>query len=437
MKKIFALVAMMFICHASFSQIHVKENSFRKIDGYVMLDKQNHTDMNNSPMALIKISTENIKAEERARFEFKGNLATFFDVQLMTGEIYLYISTTATFIEIIHPDYGKTEYWLPETLCDFCGYEMVVVGDFKSDEKEVAKVLSNYLIIKTDQANAMIYIDDEFVDKNNINEPLTIGNTYKWRVECPLYHARSGEVTITEGAPISIEVKMRPAYGFLKVNSNPEKADVYVEDKLVGTTPYASKEMQSGTYQIEIRKKGYPVKKQEVTITDGMTTELDIDMSDAAAAFATLNYGFSTAPQHSLGLTFGMVKKFGWYFSAMTGLSFDAFNTVATCDELGNVDGETQIYSGNTANSRLSFIAGAMFRPVNILALKLGAGYGTRTLAWETADGSYIANEAYSVSGVDINAGVQLFLNKLSLSIDCVTTNAKYSEIKIGVGVVF
>ena len=377
MKK-FLLVIFALISLNVFSQINVKEGSFHKIDGYLMLDKEDHRDINWKPMALIKISTENITAEQRAKFVFKGNLETYFDVEFKVGEIYLYLTArAATFIEIIHPDYGKTEYWLPETLCDFCGYEMVVVGDFKSDEKEVAKVLSNYLIIKTDQANAMIYIDDEFVDKNNINEPLTIGNTYKWRVECPLYHARSGEVTITEGAPISIEVKMRPAYGFLKVNSNPEKADVYVEDKLVGTTPYASKEMQSGTYQIEIRKKGYPVKKQEVTITDGMTTELDIDMSDAAAAFATLNYGFSTAPQHSLGLTFGMVKKFGWYFSAMTGLSFDAFNTVATCDELGNVDGEMQIYSGSTANSRLSFIAGAMFRPVNILALKLGAGYGT------------------------------------------------------------
>ena len=174
-----------------------------------------------------------------------------------------------------------------------------------------------------------------------------------------------------------------------------------------------------------------------MTITDGMTSELDIDMSDAATTFVMLNYGFSTAPQHSLGLTFGMVRKFGWYVSAMTGLGFDALNTVATCDELGNVDGEMQIYSGNTSNSRLSFIAGAMFRPVNVLALKLGAGYGTRSLAWETVDGNYIKNQAYSVSGVDLNAGVQLFLNKFCLSIDFVTTNAKYSEVKVGVGVGF
>ena len=59
----------------------------------------------------------------------------------MTGEIYLYLSTAATFIEIIHPDFGKTEYWLPEDLCGFCGYEMVVVGDFKGEEEKTKELL--------------------------------------------------------------------------------------------------------------------------------------------------------------------------------------------------------------------------------------------------------------------------------------------------------
>ena len=79
--------------------MQVKENSFHQIDGYVMLDKNDHYDDNNLPMALIKISTENITAEERRRITFKGNLATYFDVHLEPTEIYLYISAqAATFI---------------------------------------------------------------------------------------------------------------------------------------------------------------------------------------------------------------------------------------------------------------------------------------------------------------------------------------------------
>lgn len=94
-----------------------------------MLDKYDHLDMNNAPMALIKISAENISAEQMRKFTFRGNLATFFDVQFNLGEIHLYLSTAATFIEISHPDYGKTEFRFSETLCDFCAYEMTIVGE--------------------------------------------------------------------------------------------------------------------------------------------------------------------------------------------------------------------------------------------------------------------------------------------------------------------
>ena len=125
MKKLL-IILLTFISLSSYAQIQVKENSFRQIDGFVMLDKNEHYDDNDQPMALIKISTENITAEERRRITFKGNLATYFDVHLEPTEIYLYLSTSATFIEIHHPDYGKTEYWLPQDLKGFCGYEMVL-----------------------------------------------------------------------------------------------------------------------------------------------------------------------------------------------------------------------------------------------------------------------------------------------------------------------
>ena len=102
MKKI-ALIFLTFLSLSVFGQIEVKEGSFKKIDGYVMFDKYEHTDINNAPMALIKISTENITSEQRRKFTFKGNLATYFDVHFEPGEIYLYISAAAaTFIEIIH-----------------------------------------------------------------------------------------------------------------------------------------------------------------------------------------------------------------------------------------------------------------------------------------------------------------------------------------------
>lgn len=283
MKKLF-LILLIFMSLTSFAQMQVKENSFHQIDGYVMLDKNDHYDDNNLPMALIKISTENITAEERRRITFKGNLATYFDVHFEPSEIYLYISAqSATFIEIHHPDYGKTEFTLPFDLKDFCGYEMVLQYIPIGLNTNVTQQ-NNYLTIICDQPNASIYIDDQYVSDGF--KSLAIGTTHSWRIECDMYHTESGTVTITKDEPITIEKQLRPAYGFIKVSSKPESgAIVFINNKKVGTTPYQSDKMASGTYNIRVVKDMYKTTEQTFTITDGNTTDALLDMK---ANFVTL-----------------------------------------------------------------------------------------------------------------------------------------------------
>ena len=279
MKKIL-LILLTFISLTSFAQMHVKEGSFRQIDGFVMLDKNEHYDDNNYPMALIKISTENISAEERRKITFKGNLETYFDVHFEPSEIYLYISTCATFIEIHHPDYGKTEYWLPQDLKGFCGYEMVVqyvplVASFN----ESMKYQNNFLTITCDQDNAAVYIDDEYVGDKNGFKSLPIGSTHTWRIECDLYHTESGNVTITEGQLI-IDKTLRPAFGILNVKSTPESgAIVYVDNKRVGETPYTSDRLASGSYKVRVVKEMYKTSEQTFVVNDGKTTNAVLNMT--------------------------------------------------------------------------------------------------------------------------------------------------------------
>ena len=155
MKKLLLLL-FVFISLNAFSQIKVKEGSFHRIDGYLMLDKDDHRDIDWKPMALIKLTTENMNAEQRARLRFKGNLETQIDVELAEiGETHLYISAqAATFLEIIHPDYGKTEFTFPMDLCDFCGYEMVIEYTPKITEPQFG-----FLAISSEPSDADIYID--------------------------------------------------------------------------------------------------------------------------------------------------------------------------------------------------------------------------------------------------------------------------------------
>ena len=276
---IFALVSL-----NAFSQLQVKEGSFKYVPGGVIEDKEEYTDGNDLPMALIKISTENINEQERLRLVFTGNRATQIIKKPKTGEMWIYISAdAATFINIKHPDYGTYKYLLPEKLCDYCVYEMVLQYIPLVQETGVVQQ-NNYLTIIADQPNASIYIDDEYVSDGF--KSLAIGTTHTWKIECDMYHAESGSVTITKGEPVTIEKQLRPAYGFINVTSKPESgAVVFIDNKKVGTTPYQSDKMASGTYKVRVVKDMYKTTEQTYTITDGNTTNAVLEMS---ANFVTL-----------------------------------------------------------------------------------------------------------------------------------------------------
>ena len=277
---IFALISL-----NAFSQLQVKEGSFKYVPGGVIEDKEEYTDGNDLPMALIKISTENINEQERLRLVFTGNRATQIIKKPKTGEMWIYISAdAATFINIKHPDYGTYKYLLPEKLCDYCVYEMVLQYIPLVQETGVVQQ-NNYLTIIADQPNALIYIDDEYVSDGF--KSLAIGTTHTWKIECDMYHAESGSVTITDGEPITIEKQLRPAYGFINVTSKPESgAVVFIDNKKVGITPYQSDKMASGTYKVRVVKDMYKTTEQIFTITDENTTNAVLDMS---ANFVNLN----------------------------------------------------------------------------------------------------------------------------------------------------
>ena len=282
MKKLF-LILLTFITINVFGQndfFKVKEGSFHQIDGFVMLNKEDHYDDNDIPMALIKISTENITAEERRRITFKGNLATYFDVHLEPSEIYLYISArVATFIEIHHPDYGKTEYLLPYDLKDFCGYEMVLSYiPLSAKTTETTQQKKCHLIVKADQPDATIYIDDEPLDIGEASKLVAEGTTHTWRIECNMYHPENGTVTLNERTVI--EKNLRPNFGYINVSTSPEQgAKVFVDGIYIGESPIESDKLASGSHTVRVMKDMFKMKEQSFVVNDGQTTNATLDMS--------------------------------------------------------------------------------------------------------------------------------------------------------------
>lgn len=155
-------------------------------------------------------------------------------------------------------------------------------------------------------------------------------------------------------------------------------------------------------------------------------------------AFFTFNGAHSTAPQNSIGFSFGQVKHFGWFISVMSNGSFTGMGLSRKCDDLGFLeDGHLPMYTGTTSTDRISAMAGIMIRLAGPLCAKVGAGYGVRNLCWETVDGNWCLNKEHSQQGVDACAGLQANFRGFAISVEAVTTSFETIEGKVGIGFAF
>ena len=205
----------------------------------------------------------------------------------------------------------------------------------------------------------------------------------------------------------------------------------------------ARKRVKEGTYSYLVQAPNYESAKGEVSVEDTAvvvrvslkTIPLVNKKTNRWETFITLNGSY--AP-FSMGFSVGMVKRYGWFVSAMTNGSFTGMGNLPQADAQGFLDdGNLPMYKGTKATDRLSVIAGGMMRVVEPLYVRVGVGYGAHNLCWQDKEQQWYKIKGYSFQGVDVSAGVQAHLGGFVLSLEAVTTNFQTFEGKLGLGYVF
>jgi hypothetical protein len=138
----------------------------------------------------------------------------------------------------------------------------------------------------------------------------------------------------------------------------------------------------------------------------------------------------------SYGIMIGVVKKSGFYLKAKTNLKSQT--TTLECDADGlNAEGTPLWFTGEKSTARLAVTAGLLRRLSLPLYLYVGAGYGYKKLAWETADGLWAENTDKTSTGVEAELGLILRSKNFALSAGVQTNSFKYMEATVGVGIMF
>ena len=271
MKKSLFLICFVLLGSFVFSQ-NISVSSFRCLENDINARTSKVTDQNGDLCALIILNTP------VQGFEFSG--CSIEKTEQKTGEIWVFVSPGVKFITIKHRDLGSLRnYPFPMSIKEGTTYEMVL-KTAKITQIVEESVTEQYLIIKSNTENANIFINNEFEGASPVRKYLPIAKEHTYRVEAPFYHTESGSVKLNSEDKTTLQIDLKPAFGYLKVNTTPENgAKISINGEFQeGSTPLTSKKLKSGVYSVQALKPMYKSAPVEVHVHDGKTTEVNINL---------------------------------------------------------------------------------------------------------------------------------------------------------------
>ena len=316
----------------------------------------------------------------------------------------------------------------------------------KSYTVEESNILSIYerldsgkvITVTTGREGDEIYVDGTFAG----HSPLDVSMGYGRHTVKAMRNGRS----VMKDIDVKIngtQTQLTLEFGkIITITTDKEGDAIYVDGKLAGQSPL-SIDLSIGSHDIKsVRDKKSDEKRIEVK-KDGGVSSVSLYLRAETAAnyvrngitFVTANASVSNYGTPSFGVTFGKVKKVGWFVSATTNFNFQKAELVT---ENGLIDGNFPGYQqGSRRNARLSLLGGVVVKLYGPLCFRAGAGYGSNTNLWTTLGGQTVKFSTDSFYGIEATLGMQLNIKGLTVSLDMLTTNFKTLEAKIGVGVCF
>ncbi len=248
---------------------------FNKIQNGIMdegkLQKNQLTDYDDNPVCLVKVKSQGFDEATLQKIVFVPRNVMIMHKAYENGEYRLYVSSRKPGSILIKYQ-GEYEFKLPYNLEPKKIYELVLGMETAT------------LVIRATPEESVIYVDDEKVGTGNVSQAVSIGAEHRYRVECENYFEKEDVVMLQKGERKSLNIELEPAFGFITVKTTPSGADVYVDDKLVGKTPYLSEVIKRGMHKITVNKEGYETSVQRVNINVNEESNVEFELVEGESS---------------------------------------------------------------------------------------------------------------------------------------------------------
>jgi hypothetical protein len=140
--------------------------------------------------------------------------------------------------------------------------------------------LPGIVVITSDPSNAEIVINGQKIGNTPYQGELAAGN-YQLELRKTLYYTDASSFSIDKGKTQSLNIKLKPKFGYLSVSSSVPESKVYFDDKLLGNAPIKKMQIESIPHNVKIEAELYHSKIEEFKIADGEEKIINADLNPA------------------------------------------------------------------------------------------------------------------------------------------------------------
>ncbi len=153
----------------------------------------------------------------------------------------------------------------------------VIAGKDQTINLPLSPIFGELSIITSPSAD--IFVDGKFVNSDNYNDIL-ISGIHTIEVKKEKYYTTTKKIDLQVGKKEILDIKLSPITGILSIMSSPPKADIYIYNKKMGTTPKIISDLIIGDYDILLSKDGYADYKKTVTIKENEKITINAEMDN-------------------------------------------------------------------------------------------------------------------------------------------------------------
>jgi hypothetical protein len=286
MKKILTILLFTISVTLFASEFKVRSFDFNQND--LSARRNPRTDANDENCAIIKVSCD------IPNLNFDSNAGIVGEIEYKKGEYWVYVSPGEKEIDVFKEGYEKLSFFISANIKSNQVYLLKIYGTGIND----LQADSNLLQITFQLNEKGVYISRDKLAPIKSNDKISVfelpSGIYNFRFQKNGFETVQKEIKLTADNTTKIEMVKGQTIDRLKlpgiviINSEPSNAEVFINGKLVGVTPFLD-ELIAGDYKLMLKKKMYHSANLSFSLGEGVTKEISKITLKESFALLSLN----------------------------------------------------------------------------------------------------------------------------------------------------